>query len=90
MALQLSMRRGLSTATTASLRTSASSLTSRTPLSPLHYASQSSSILGKAAATRFIGQRWLSTADAGDVIGIDLGTTNSCVAIMVRGCRSWL
>ena len=22
--------------------------------------------------------------DAGDVIGIDLGTTNSCVAIMVR------
>eukprot|EP00956_Cyclotella_meneghiniana_P024279 scaffold48554_cov20-Cyclotella_meneghiniana.AAC.3 len=28
-------------------------------------------------------QRWKST-DAGDVIGIDLGTTNSCVAIMVR------
>ena len=26
--------------------------------------------------------RWKST-DAGDVIGIDLGTTNSCVAIMV-------
>ena len=34
-------------------------------------------------------QRWMSAADAGDVIGIDLGTTNSCVAIMVRlwgGC----
>jgi actin-like ATPase involved in cell morphogenesis len=30
-------------------------------------------------------QRWMSSgADAGDVIGIDLGTTNSCVAIMVR------
>ena len=30
------------------------------------------------------GRRWKST-DMGDVIGIDLGTTNSCVAIMV--CR---
>ncbi len=29
-----------------------------------------------------IMKRWKST-DAGDVIGIDLGTTNSCVAIMV-------
>lgn len=27
-------------------------------------------------------RRWLSSKDAGDVIGIDLGTTNSCVAIM--------
>jgi hypothetical protein len=27
--------------------------------------------------------RWKSK-DVGDVIGIDLGTTNSCVAIMVR------
>lgn len=27
-------------------------------------------------------RRWKST-DAGDVIGIDLGTTNSCVAVMV-------
>lgn len=26
----------------------------------------------------------LKSTDAGDVIGIDLGTTNSCVAIMVR------
>ena len=26
----------------------------------------------------------LQSTDAGDVIGIDLGTTNSCVAIMVR------
>jgi molecular chaperone DnaK len=30
-----------------------------------------------------VDRRWKST-DAGDVIGIDLGTTNSCVAIMVR------
>ena len=28
-------------------------------------------------------KRWKSS-DQGDVIGIDLGTTNSCVAIMVR------
>jgi molecular chaperone DnaK len=30
-----------------------------------------------------VAKRFKST-DAGDVIGIDLGTTNSCVAIMVR------
>eukprot|EP00593_Proboscia_inermis_P001570 CAMPEP_0171295494 /NCGR_PEP_ID=MMETSP0816-20121228/4069_1 /TAXON_ID=420281 /ORGANISM="Proboscia inermis, Strain CCAP1064/1" /LENGTH=694 /DNA_ID=CAMNT_0011768175 /DNA_START=32 /DNA_END=2116 /DNA_ORIENTATION=+ len=31
----------------------------------------------------FLQQRWQSSgADVGDVIGIDLGTTNSCVAIM--------
>lgn len=37
------------------------------------------------SATRNIATRTfprLSSADAGDVIGIDLGTTNSCVAIM--------
>lgn len=32
--------------------------------------------------TQYQQQRWLSSKDAGDVIGIDLGTTNSCVAIM--------
>jgi len=32
-------------------------------------------------------KRWKSGADAGDVIGIDLGTTNSCVGIMV-GCET--
>jgi hypothetical protein len=40
----------------------------------------------KAAAASFsspLQQRFLSTKDVGDVIGIDLGTTNSCVAIMV-------
>ena len=31
-----------------------------------------------------ISQMRLKSTDAGDVIGIDLGTTNSCVAIMVR------
>ena len=37
-----------------------------------------------AAATQTIfGARRWKGADAGDVIGIDLGTTNSCVAIMV-------
>lgn len=35
--------------------------------------------------------RWQSSAaDAGDVIGIDLGTTNSCVSIMVRATLHWL
>jgi hypothetical protein len=39
-----------------------------------------------AAATQSIfGARRWKGADAGDVIGIDLGTTNSCVAIMVSG-----
>ena len=37
--------------------------------------------LGAGASSQLA--RWKST-DAGDVIGIDLGTTNSCVAIMVR------
>ena len=31
-----------------------------------------------------ISQLRMKSTDAGDVIGIDLGTTNSCVAIMVR------
>jgi molecular chaperone DnaK len=30
-----------------------------------------------------LSRRYKST-DVGDVIGIDLGTTNSCVAVMVR------
>jgi molecular chaperone DnaK len=30
----------------------------------------------------FHGSNWRAAADAGDIIGIDLGTTNSCVAIM--------
>jgi molecular chaperone DnaK len=33
--------------------------------------------------TDVAARRWKAT-DAGDVIGIDLGTTNSCVAVMVR------
>ncbi|KAL3940830.1 MAG: hypothetical protein SGBAC_004700 [Bacillariaceae sp.] len=36
---------------------------------------------GASATNAFLGKRWKSD-DAGDVIGIDLGTTNSCVAIM--------
>jgi len=39
-----------------------------------------SSLLDSSIARRF------KSDDAGDVIGIDLGTTNSCVAIMVRLC----
>ena len=45
------------------------------------------SLKGNKTATAPLGStlsgRWKST-DAGDVIGIDLETTNSCVAIMVR------
>ena len=40
-------------------------------------------VASPAASLAIGGRRWKS-ADAGDVIGIDLGTTNSCVAIMVR------
>ncbi|KAL3766347.1 hypothetical protein ACHAWO_012426 [Cyclotella atomus] len=57
MALQLGLRRGI---TSAALSRS------------------SKPALGAYAST---ASRWKST-DAGDVIGIDLGTTNSCVAIM--------
>ena len=39
--------------------------------------------VGSAMATQFgAGFRYKSD-DVGDVIGIDLGTTNSCVSIMV-------
>jgi hypothetical protein len=38
-------------------------------------------VLGTASSN--IAKRFISK-DVGDVIGIDLGTTNSCVAIMVR------
>ena len=44
-----------------------------------------------AFATSFdplaVQRRWKSH-DAGDVIGIDLGTTNSCVAVMVRSRKT--
>lgn len=45
----------------------------------------SKSVGGGLSSTVVAGRRWKST-DAGDVIGIDLGTTNSCVATMVSGC----
>ena len=57
MALQMSLRRGVSS----SLRSSNGSL----------------------GSTSFDAMRRWKSTDAGDVIGIDLGTTNSCVAIMV-------
>ena len=43
-------------------------------------ASASKKTLGSAIATT----RRFKSDDVGDVIGIDLGTTNSCVSIMVR------
>ena len=44
--------------------------------------SQSNKISVLNGVTDVAARRWKST-DAGDVIGIDLGTTNSCVAVMV-------
>ena len=60
MALQLGLRRGLT--------------------SPA-LAKYSQGSLGTTSSS--VTRRWKS-GDVGDVIGIDLGTTNSCVAIMVR------
>lgn len=63
MALQLSARRGLLSASKSSVL--------------------KSEVWRSTVSSPSVGaQRWLSAADAGDVIGIDLGTTNSCVAIM--------
>jgi molecular chaperone DnaK len=45
------------------------------------FASQTHKISAANAITDVAARRWKS-ADAGDVIGIDLGTTNSCVAVM--------
>lgn len=57
----------------------------------------SSTIVRRSAAAAFMGKKTVGSAmatqfgagfryksdDVGDVIGIDLGTTNSCVSIMV-------
>ena len=56
--------------------------TLRRGLTGSRYALPSHGVLGTAPSSSF-AKRWQSDA-AGDVIGIDLGTTNSCVAIMVR------
>ena len=40
------------------------------------------SLFNSCVGTEIAARRFKST-DAGDVIGIDLGTTNSCVAVMV-------
>jgi len=72
MALQLSVRRGLSAASL-SLRSSSLGAGTATTGALATTVSPSGNFM----------KRWRSS-DAGDVIGIDLGTTNSCVAIMVR------
>lgn len=54
------------------LRRSAAALAAKKAASP-----------GMSVAFDGIARRFKSD-DAGDVIGIDLGTTNSCVSIMVR------
>jgi molecular chaperone DnaK len=38
--------------------------------------------LAKGSSRSFTGSNFRAAVDAGDIIGIDLGTTNSCVAIM--------
>lgn len=57
------------------LRRSAAALTAKKAASPG---------LSVAALDRLGVARRFKSDDAGDVIGIDLGTTNSCVSIMVR------
>jgi hypothetical protein len=48
-------------------------------------ASASKKTLGSAiASSNGVVSRRFKSDDVGDVIGIDLGTTNSCVSIMVR------
>jgi hypothetical protein len=47
-------------------------------------ASASKKTLGSAIASHGVVSRRFKSDDVGDVIGIDLGTTNSCVSIMVR------
>jgi len=73
MALQLGRR----TLFSAAARTTTSPLTSSTT------AVLGNSVLWKNidGSSSGMGRRWKS-GDAGDVIGIDLGTTNSCVAVM--------
>jgi len=53
----------------------------RTALTSLTTKATAQSSLG-ASAVNLIGARRYKSTDAGDVIGIDLGTTNSCVAVM--------
>ena len=73
MALQLGLRSSMSLATRASSRTSM----------------QSTIGVGFSSQLQQSNNRWMSSTDAGDVIGIDLGTTNSCVAIMVSGSYTY-
>lgn len=96
MALQLSLRRS------SSLIHGASSFTSTKLFSTFRSGNSvppSSSFVtafhhhhGAAASAAVVPQqltkRWATTTpmDLGDVIGIDLGTTNSCVCVMVRFC----
>jgi hypothetical protein len=67
-------------ATTAITTASRQSMLIRQHMTKFHggiWGSQAPTTITATAARRF------KSTDAGDVIGIDLGTTNSCVAIMV-------
>mmetsp|Transcript_30681 Transcript_30681/g.91829 ORF Transcript_30681/g.91829 Transcript_30681/m.91829 type:complete len:81 (+) Transcript_30681:151-393(+) len=60
----------------------------RTALTSLTTKATAQSSLG-SSAVNLIGARRYKSTDAGDVIGIDLGTTNSCVAVMVSWFLCW-
>jgi molecular chaperone DnaK len=79
MALQFGLRKGLASASAMRV----AKLLPSPPVAPFCRAPTMPALAAvNASATT---KRWkASAADAGDVIGIDLGTTNSCVAIMVR------
>lgn len=64
-------------------RSAVSGLAARNTNVAASAAATSSLFDASSSSSSFLSRRWKSS-DAGDVIGIDLGTTNSCVAIMVR------
>jgi hypothetical protein len=91
MALQLSLRRshGLLTGSSSTKLFSTFRSGNVATVWNYHGAALSAAVAPQQLTVPTMSKRWATTApmDLGDVIGIDLGTTNSCVAIMVRSRR---
>ena len=88
MALQLSLRRshGLLTGSSSTKLFSTFRSGNVATVWNYHGAALSAAVAPQQLTVPTMSKRWATTTpmDLGDVIGIDLGTTNSCVAIMVR------
>ena len=95
MALQLSLRRssGLlhGTSSTKLFSTFRSGTAPSSLATAFHHHGAAAAVVPQQqqltmASSPFMTKRWATTTpmDLGDVIGIDLGTTNSCVCVMVR------